>query len=43
MISSFYPAMTVLLAALVLRERLFRLQVIGFLVCAASVGLVVIG
>ncbi len=42
-ISSFYPAMTVLLAALVLRERLFRLQVIGFLVCAASVGLVVIG
>lgn len=42
-ISSFYPAMTVLLAAVVLRERLFRLQVIGFLVCAASVGLVVIG
>lgn len=42
-ISSFYPAMTVLLAALVLRERMFRLQVAGFVVCAASVGLVVMG
>lgn len=42
-ISSFYPAMTVLLAAVVLRERLFRLQILGFLVCAASLGLVVLG
>lgn len=42
-ISSFYPAMTVLLAALVLRERLFRGQILGFVVCAASLGLVVLG
>lgn len=42
-ISSFYPAMTVLLAAVILRERLFRVQVLGFVVCAASVGLVVVG
>jgi len=42
-ISSFYPAMTVVLAAVVLRERLFRLQVVGFLAFAASVAPVVIG
>lgn len=42
-IASLYPASTVLLAALVLHERLHRAQGVGLVLCALSVGLVVGG
>jgi drug/metabolite transporter (DMT)-like permease len=42
-ITSLYPAFTVLLAALVLRERVHRHQGVGLALCAASVVLVAAG
>ena len=40
---SLYPAFTVLLAALVLRERVHRAQGSGLALCAVSVALVAAG
>jgi drug/metabolite transporter (DMT)-like permease len=40
---SLYPAFTVILAALLLRERVHRTQCLGLLVCATSVALVAAG
>lgn len=42
-ISSLYPAATILLAALVLRERIHRAQAVGLGLCAVAVGLVAAG
>ena len=42
-LASLYPAVTVLLAATVLRERFRLSQGLGLLVCGASVGLVALG
>lgn len=42
-ITSLYPAFTVLLAALVLREKVHRGQAVGLAMCAASVVLVAAG
>ena len=42
-LTSLYPAGTVLLAALVLHERVHRGQVAGLVLCALAVGLVVTG
>ena len=42
-ITSLYPAFTVLLAALVLREHVHRAQALGLALCAASVALVAAG
>jgi drug/metabolite transporter (DMT)-like permease len=42
-LASLYPAVTVLLAATVLRERFRLSQALGLLVCGASVGLVAMG
>ena len=42
-LASLYPAVTVLLAAAVLRERFQLSQGLGLLVCCASVGLVAVG
>jgi len=42
-ITSLYPAVTVLLAATVLRERVHRLQAVGLALCAAAVVLVATG
>ena len=42
-ITSLYPAFTVLLAALVLREQVHRTQAVGLAFCAASVVLVAVG
>lgn len=42
-LTSLYPAVTILLAVLLLRERLARGQTVGLLLCAACVGLVVSG
>jgi uncharacterized membrane protein len=42
-ITSLYPAFTVLLAALVLREKVHRGQAVGLALCAASVVLVAAG
>ena len=42
-ITSLYPAFTVLLAALVLRERVHRMQGVGMALCAAAVTLVALG
>ncbi len=39
-ITSLYPAFTVLLAALLLRERVHRDQAVGLLLCAVAVGLI---
>jgi uncharacterized membrane protein len=39
-LAAFYPAVTVLLAVLVLRERIHRVQAIGLTLCAVSVVLV---
>ena len=40
---SLYPAFTVLLAALFLRERVHRAQGVGLALCAVSVALVAAG
>ena len=42
-LSSLYPASTVLLAALLLHERIHRGQAVGLLLAALSVGLVAVG
>jgi drug/metabolite transporter (DMT)-like permease len=42
-ISSLYPAATILLAALVLHERIHRAQAVGLGLCAVAVGLVAAG
>ena len=42
-ITSLYPAFTVLLAAVVLRERVHRAQGVGLALCAVAVGLVAAG
>ena len=42
-ITSLYPGFTVLLAALVLRERVHRAQAVGLALCAAAVTLVALG
>jgi drug/metabolite transporter (DMT)-like permease len=42
-ITSLYPAFTVLLAALVLRERVHGAQGVGLALCAAAVALVAAG
>jgi len=42
-ITSLYPAFTVLLAALVLREQVHRTQAFGLALCAAAVTLVALG
>lgn len=39
-LTSFYPAVTVVLAAAVLRERVLRLQLVGLVLSAAAVGLI---
>ena len=40
MVTSLYPAFTVALAALVLRERIHASQGVGLLLCGIAVGLV---
>jgi drug/metabolite transporter (DMT)-like permease len=42
-LTSLYPAFTVLLAALVLREHVHRLQAWGLLLCGLAVVLVAMG
>lgn len=42
-LTSLYPAFTVLLAAVVLRERIHREQGLGLLLCAGAVALVAVG
>lgn len=42
-ITSLYPAVTVLLAAVVLREQVHRAQALGLALCAAAVTLVALG
>ena len=42
-LSSLYPAVTVALALTVLHERVSRIQIAGFALCAVSIGLIVSG
>lgn len=42
-LTSLYPAVTVVLAALVLREHVYRSQLLGLALCAAAVALVAAG
>jgi drug/metabolite transporter (DMT)-like permease len=42
-LTSLYPAVTVLLAALALRERIFVLQAVGLLLSGAAVALIAAG
>ena len=43
LLSSLYPATTIVLAVLVLGERIHRTQLLGLLLCGATVGLVAVG
>jgi drug/metabolite transporter (DMT)-like permease len=42
-IASLYPAATILLAVFFLRERVYPVQVVGFVVCAVAVSCVAVG
>jgi uncharacterized membrane protein len=42
-LTSLYPAVTILLAALVLKERIHPAQAVGLGLCAIAVGLVAAG
>ena len=42
-LASLYPAMTILLAVVLLGERIGRAQVVGLLLCGASIALVAAG
>jgi drug/metabolite transporter (DMT)-like permease len=42
-LTSLYPAVTILLAVVLLREHIGRTQVVGLLLCGACIGLVVAG
>jgi drug/metabolite transporter (DMT)-like permease len=42
-LAALYPAVTVVLALIVLRERVTAIQVTGFALCAAAIGLIVSG
>jgi drug/metabolite transporter (DMT)-like permease len=42
-LTSLYPAVTIALAAFVLRERIDAVRVVGLVLCLASVGLVSAG
>lgn len=42
-LAALYPAVTVVLALTVLRERVTAIQITGFALCAASIGLIVSG
>ena len=42
-LTSLYPAFTILLAALVLREHIHRTQGLGLVLCGVAVGLVAAG
>lgn len=43
LLSSLYPATTIVLAVVVLRERIHRAQLVGLLLCGVTVGLVAVG
>ena len=43
MLTSLYPAFTILLAALVLREHIYRTQGVGLMLCGVAVALVAAG
>ncbi|QIK66777.1 EamA family transporter [Nocardioides sp. HDW12B] len=43
LLSSLYPATTIVLAVLALRERIHRAQLLGLLLCGVTVGLVAVG
>ena len=43
MVTSLYPAVTIALAAVVLRERIHGPQGLGLLLCGVAVGLVAAG
>jgi drug/metabolite transporter (DMT)-like permease len=42
-LTSLYPAFTILLAAVVLREHIYRAQGLGLLLCGVAVGFVAAG
>jgi uncharacterized membrane protein len=42
-LASLYPALTIVLAIVLLRERIGRPQAVGLVLCAACIGLVAAG